>query len=155
MAKGSKPPVKKKWADDYYAAKSMGLEFIEERTHVYPIGPGEATPKRRYILMDPTVHNAKLMLWRYLGMSQQDASREELIYWIGRMNKQREDAGLPPVDIDFVSMIKVDKLKWASVAMKAKLVACHENDGVPFAFKSPYLVTGERPGPKKREKKDE
>lgn len=153
--------VKTDWLLARREAKAMGMGYIEIPADIYLQAPHETAPRRRYLRMGQSIHSTIVWALQTLGVAQEHYFRAQALDLVEAVNDARVRSGLDPVALDFASLARKDRLRWASsemapaiqargkVGRRKRFVDVHENDGTPYALKDP-TPNGLRPGRKKK-----
>ena len=120
--------------------RELGIQFREKITQVYIAGPGEAVPKRSYLMMGRSVHKRIVLACKILGISQWRIMEMLCMDLWNTIAKKRDEAGLPPLEFDVSELVRMDDILWKEQEFKPKgkkgmKVVVHENDGIPLALK--------------------
>ena len=153
--------VKTDWLLAQREAKAMGMGYIEKPADIYLQAPHETAPRRRYLRMGQSIHSTIVWALQSLGIPQEHYFRAQALDLVDAVNEARVRSGKDPVALDFASLARKDRLRWATnemgaaiqargkVGRKKRFVDVHENDGTPYALKDP-TPNGLRPGRKKK-----
>lgn len=153
--------AKTDWLKAQREAKAMGMGYIEMPSDIYLHAPSEVAPRRRYLRMGQSIHSTIVWALQALKIPQEHYFRAQALDLVEAVNDARVRSGLEPVALDFASLARKDRLRWATQEMgeaiairgktgRKKLIAVHENTGTPIHLADP-TPNGRKPGRRRKD----